>query len=71
MAKAKLGPLQCKQLAARLRQARIGTFGSKGAARFARAVGVLPSTYRRYETTRLPPVAAMAQLRQLSFRGQQ
>ncbi len=40
----------------RLREARLRTFGERGATRFARAVGVHVSTWRRYESDRLPPM---------------
>lgn len=50
------------ELSARIRQVRISTFGPRGRARFARSVGVSPSTYNYYERGRIPPMTTLLKI---------
>ena len=44
----------------RLKQLRLQTFGPRGAGQFARALGLSPASYRRYEKDRTPSLEVMA-----------
>ncbi len=49
-------------LSTRIREVRASTFGPRGRAKFARAVGVSPSTYSYYEGGRIPPMPILLRM---------
>ncbi len=55
-----------RQLCARIRRARLDTFGPRGRSVFARTLGVHPSTYRAYETQRTPPPPVLVRISRVS-----
>lgn len=54
------------ELSARIREVRSATFGPRGRARFARALGVSPSTYNYYERGRIPPMPILLKISDVS-----
>ncbi len=55
-----------RRICARVWEARQRTFGPNGAARFARALHLYPSTYRPYESSRLPAMPVLLRISELS-----
>ena len=53
-------------LSARICEVRLSTFGRRGRARFARALGVSPSTYNYYERGRIPPMPILLKVSEVS-----
>lgn len=49
-------------LSARIREVRVSTFGDRGRAKFAQALGVSPSTYSYYERGRTPPMSILLKI---------
>lgn len=57
---------RAEELSARIREVRNATFGPRGRARFARALGVSPSTYNYYERGRIPPMPILLKVSDVS-----
>jgi len=55
-----------RELTARICEVRASTFGSRGRAKFARALGVSPSTYNYYEQGRIPPMPVLLKMSEVS-----
>jgi SOS-response transcriptional repressor LexA len=53
-------------LTARIRDVRVCSFGERGRAKFARALGVSPSTYNYYERDRIPPVPILLRISEVT-----
>lgn len=54
------------ELSGRIREVRADTFGSRGRAKFARALQVSPSTYNYYEHGRIPPMPILLNISEIS-----
>jgi SOS-response transcriptional repressor LexA len=54
------------ELTKRIREVRISTCGPRGRARFARALGVSPSTYNYYERGRIPPMPVLLKMSEVA-----
>lgn len=54
------------ELTERIRRVRISTFGDRGRAKFARALGISPSTYNYYERGRVPPMPTLLKMAEVS-----
>jgi len=50
----------------RIKSLRIGFAGERGRSKFARALGISPSTYSYYETNRLPPIKVLLKICELT-----
>src|ERR1700685_907256 len=50
----------------RLRSIRLRTFGERGKSRFANELGLSPTTYQQYESSRLPPVDVLIKAAQIT-----
>ena len=46
----------------RVREVRVSTFGVRGQAKFAAALGISPSTYSYYERSRIPPLPVLLRI---------
>ena len=66
MARIKRASRDDVELRQRVREARVRTFGERGAVRFAKAVGVHQATYRAYEQSRNPSVALLLRVSEVS-----
>ncbi len=54
------------ELTGRIREVRTTTFGQRGRAKFARALGVSPSTYNYYERGRIPPMGVLLKISEVT-----